>query len=99
MATWDVLGLIFIIYQSIIIPFRLCFSIEAEGAWFFIETTIDISFMVDIFVQFNTGFYRRGNLVNNRNAICCNYLKSWFLIDFFASFPYGWIFSEDAIIE
>lgn len=99
MATWDVLGLIFIIYQSVVIPFRLCFGIEAEGAWFFIETAIDISFMLDIFVQFNTGFYRRGNLVNNRRAICENYVKSWFLIDFFASFPYSWVFSEDALVS
>ena len=98
MATWDILGLVFIIYQSVVIPFRLCFTIEAEGAWFFIETAIDVSFMLDIFVQFNSGFYRRGNLVNNRRAICENYFKSWFLIDFFASFPYGWAFSEEALV-
>lgn len=26
---WDLLGLLFIIYQSIVIPFRLCFDMNA----------------------------------------------------------------------
>jgi hypothetical protein len=44
------MGLFFILYQSIFIPFRICFGAEAEGASFYIETVIDISFMMDVFV-------------------------------------------------
>lgn len=47
--------------------------------------------MLDIFVQFNTGFYKRGNLIYNRTEICKNYIKSWFLIDLLASFPYNYV--------
>ena len=50
--------------------------------------------MLDIFVQFNTGFYRQGKLINNRREIVTNYIQSWFLIDLVASFPYNWIISE-----
>ena len=87
------MGLIFILYQSIIIPFRLCFEVEAEGTWKVFETMIDISFMLDIFVQFNTAFYKKGNLINSRREICCNYVQSWFIIDLLASFPYDWVFT------
>ena len=56
-AAWQVAGLFMIIYQSIVIPFRLCFEAEAQGNWIYLETIIDVCFMLDILVQFNTGFY------------------------------------------
>ena len=65
-AAWEVAGLFFIIYQSFIIPFRLCFESDATGGWLVVETLIDICFMVDILVQFNTGFYRKGSLIFSR---------------------------------
>jgi len=49
-AAWEVTGLFFIIYQSIIIPFRLCFDSQAEGGFKYMEDSIDISFMVDILI-------------------------------------------------
>lgn len=52
---------------------------------------IDVSFMLDVLVQFNTGFYRRGNLVNSRKEIVINYIETWFLIDVLASLPYNYI--------
>ena len=51
---WDLLGLIFIIYQSIIIPFRLCFEADAEGGILVFETIIDFTFMLDIRKSFFT---------------------------------------------
>ena len=93
---WEIAGLFFIIYQSILIPFRLCFEADAEGTWWYIETSIDICFILDIFVQFNSGFYKKGNLINNRKEIVNNYLTTWFLIDCVASFPYGWLVDGDA---
>lgn len=60
---------------------------------------IDICFMVDIIVQFNTAFYKRGTLIFSRWEIAKNYFWSWFLIDFVASFPYAQVFSEDKIAQ
>lgn len=48
--------------------------------------------MLDIVVSFNTGFYKKGYLVLKRKQIVLNYLKTWFLIDLIASFPYSWFF-------
>jgi len=96
-AVWDIIGLIFIIYQSIIIPYRLSFEVEAEGSFYIFETLIDVCFMTDILVSFNTGFYKKGYLVMKRKDIFKNYVKSWFFADFMASFPYNWVFNESMI--
>lgn len=60
---WDLLCLMFIIYQSIVIPFRLCFAVDASGSLYYLETVMDVAFMVDVIVTFNTGFYNKGYLV------------------------------------
>jgi hypothetical protein len=52
---------------------------------------MDVSFMIDIVITFNTGFYKKGYLVMKRKDIIKNYLKTWFWIDLIASFPYTWI--------
>jgi hypothetical protein len=92
---WEVVGLVFIIYQSIVIPFRLCFDSDAAGGWKVIEAGIDYCFLADILVQFNTAFYRKGILVYQRWEITKNYAKTWFIIDLAASFPYSLIIPEN----
>jgi len=37
-ATWDLVGFFFIVYQSIAIPFVLCFEYEPDGAVQFFHT-------------------------------------------------------------
>ena len=76
-----------------IVPFRLCFNEEAAGGFKVFETIIDIIFLIDILFSFNTGFYKKGYLVMKRKEIVINYLKTWFLIDLVASFPYAWFFN------
>lgn len=85
----------FIIYQSIIIPFRLCFEVEAEGGMKVLETIMDSCFMIDIVVTFNTGFYKKGYLVMKRKDIILNYIKTWFILDMLASFPYSWVMTTE----
>jgi hyperpolarization activated cyclic nucleotide-gated potassium channel 2 len=90
-GVWDLFVLLFIIYQAILIPFRLCFDVDATGAILIVEDIMDVSFMVDICITFNTGFYKKGYLVMKRKDIIKNYFKTWFWIDLVASFPYTWV--------
>ena len=46
-------------------------------------------------INFNTGFYRKGVVVMKRREIILNYLKTWFLLDLLASFPYSWFINFD----
>jgi hyperpolarization activated cyclic nucleotide-gated potassium channel 2 len=70
------------------VPFRISFSIELSSGEYMFEYILTLIFIVDIGVNFNTGFYLRGEFISNRNKIAINYLKFWFWIDFIATFPY-----------
>lgn len=94
---WDLFGLLFIIYQAILIPFRLCFDVEATGGILYVEDIMDAAFMVDIIVTFNTGFYKKGYLVMKRKDIIKNYFKTWFWIDLVATFPYSWVLNVNVL--
>ena len=73
---WDCLGFIFIVWQSIMIHYNLCFSVHPEGGMVVFDTIIDCFFMADIckhnknliciVVNFSTGFYRKGLVIMNR---------------------------------
>lgn len=45
-------------------------------------------FTLGLVISFNTGFYKKGYLMMKRKEIIKNYVKTWFFIDLFASFPY-----------
>ena len=53
--------------------------------------------MLDILVNFNTGFYTKGNIIYKRSEIAKNYIITWFLIDVLASFPYSVLINEDLL--
>ena len=51
--------------------------------------TIDLSFLLDIIVTFNTAFYDQDNdLIDNRHTIAQSYLFGWFPIDLVAIVPF-----------
>jgi hypothetical protein len=100
-AGWDLTGLFFILYEAIVIPYRVGFNVSSAGFFFVIELMIDIFFITDmcnslnvitynIVINFNTGYYKRGNLIMRRRKIIRKYLKTWFALDLLATMPYSW---------
>jgi hypothetical protein len=53
----------------------------------------DIYFGVDILVTFNTGYYSKGILQMKRAHIIFTYLRTWFILDVAAIFPYSTVMS------
>lgn len=50
---------------------------------------IDVSFLLDIIVTFNTAFYDEDNdLIDDRHTIASSYLFGWFFIDLVAIIPF-----------
>jgi hypothetical protein len=96
---WDLIGMVFIIYQGIIVPFRICFDAQAIGTQALIELIQDFYFLIDILISFNTGFYENGNLYMLRSKIICNYLKLWFWLDSAASFPYSLVVNSEEYFD
>ena len=89
-TVWDLTSFVFTMWQSMLVPYRISFDIEATGVFGYFEYIIDSFFMIDILVNFNTGYYKKGNLIMQRKYIVLNYVISWFFLDFFASLPYSW---------
>jgi len=58
---------------------------------FYLEIVIDCMFMIDIVLNFNTGFYSGAKLQMRRKAIAREYLCPWLFIDVISSVPYTWI--------
>jgi hypothetical protein len=60
---------------------------------FAIEIIITVFFGVDIFINFNTSYvdHETEMLVVRRRKIAMHYLQTWFLIDFFSTFPFDLI--------
>jgi hypothetical protein len=93
---WNIIGMIFIIYQSVMIPFIICFDYSPSASLGYFQNMQDFYFMLDILVTFNTGFYHRGMLSLTRQEIVSDYLKLWFWLDLAASFPYSMAVSAEA---
>lgn len=91
--TWDLWTMSLIFYELVMIPMRIAFEIE-DPVISVIDTIVDIIFILDIALNFNTGFYSKGLLVMNRKRIVANYLKLWFWLDLLASIPYSWFISD-----
>lgn len=91
---WGVVYLLLMLYTAFIMPFVMAFIDEAEP-WQIVEPVIDVLFFVDILVTFNSAFHNSaGELVTSRKAICLAYLKSWFVLDLVACFPF-YAFQDD----
>lgn len=80
-----------ILYEMIMIPFRIAFSEEDFPVFESIDLVFDFIFMFDILLTFNTAIFKKGNLVYDRKTIAVEYLKLWFWLDLISSFPYGLI--------
>ena len=60
-----------------------------NNLWNSIESVIDIIFIIEVFVCFNTSYYDplSNEYVYNRWLIAKTYLKGWFWVDIFAIIP------------
>ena len=95
---WDlVLGLM-ILYICFFLPFRLAFLTDESEYNFFIylDYFIDSVFYLDIIFNFFTAYVNSNEtLVTSHKKIAIHYLSTWFIIDFFATFPFDKIIKNN----
>ena len=89
---WDFVLFVMLAYCAFLIPFRVGFDEMADGGWLWLETAIDVAFMVDILTNFRTGYLLDEDNEDSRielrpSAIAKHYLTGWFLIDLVSAFP------------
>lgn len=79
-----------LIYIGLFVPFQISFPLNEPDILFYFDICVDSLFIVDFFVNLNTGFYRRGKKIMKRKQIFLDYAKFWFWIDLISSIPFTW---------
>ena len=80
---WDVFILALVVYSSLRQPYTIAFSNTQAMTpldWF-----VDISFYVDIVLNFWTGYDKGYEVILEKRLIVKNYLAGWFFIDLLAT--------------
>lgn len=65
-----------LVYIVVTAPVQASFNVEATGWLKTFEDVSDILFIIDIALTFNTGIYRKNQLVVDRKQIAMQYLKT-----------------------
>ena len=70
-------------------PYKLAFIEDESFAIILVDYIVDVSFWLDIVVNFLTAYDDpvRGVLIINFKLIASNYLSGWFFLDFTACVP------------
>jgi hypothetical protein len=87
---WSILIGFLMLYVVFITPYTLAFS-DDNSQMDDIETVINYIFIADILVNFNLSYQENTVEITDRKMIAINYLKTWFILDLLASFPFEYI--------
>jgi hypothetical protein len=86
---WDLIMMVLIVYYAITVPIQMGFNPTQANAEKVFDNVANIMFIIDIFLNFRTGFTIGGDMVLDPDVISRRYLKGWFFIDVVASVPIG----------
>ena len=85
---WDIVTALLVLVLIWLIPFYIGFNTWSSDTMNALSVFMDVWFICDVFLNFRTGFVDHGATIMDSNKIAKHYLKSWFIIDFFASVPW-----------
>jgi len=97
-SLWDFVAVVLLVYLAIAVPLELGFDTGLGGSDFgrHADDFVLVFFLADIAVQFNTAYIIESTdtVVCRHRLIARRYLKGWFLVDVFSSFPYALLFRD-----
>lgn len=95
---WDLFITAVLLITCMTTPFRLAFGeIPEPVGWIVVNYTIDICFLIDIFVIFHSAFYDSEYLiVEDKKEIAHYYMTGWLCIDLLAIIPFDLLLSASA---
>lgn len=84
---WDLIMIVLLLYTATYVPYRITF-LEVEENYGWLETTIDVLFGMDIFINFLTPYEKfNGTYQYSLKKIARNYIFGAFFIDVIATVP------------
>ena len=88
---WNILMIFFILQTATYTPYRIAFITESRPGDEYLDLSIDSYFVTDVIINIFTAYPDpvTGLLITNIRAIVLNYLKTDFLFDVVASFPFS----------
>ncbi len=84
---------IFIVLCSLYLCFQIPMSWAFDGLEFPSDLLLDMIFLIDIVINFRTGFVYNGKHITDPKLIAGHYIHTWFYIDLLASFPFELFFA------
>ncbi|KAL4467859.1 hypothetical protein ABPG74_013194 [Tetrahymena malaccensis] len=78
---WESYLLIILSIESFIIPFKSCFKVNMLMVTNFLVYIPMITYLLEMLLNLNKGFFNQGNLILKRSLIVKNYLKKQFFLD------------------
>ena len=97
---WDMFMTFILLFACLETPYKIAFISDDDVIWNTIDLTADFLFLIDIIIIFNTAYQDEAfQVIDERKLIAINYLKGWFLIDFFAIVPFQAIFGGSNMNE
>ncbi|XP_053988414.1 potassium voltage-gated channel subfamily H member 2 isoform X2 [Hylaeus volcanicus] len=100
-AAWDWVILLLVLYTAIVTPYVAAFNLSdpnynnrenkkySEDPIVIIDFIVDVTFIVDIIINFRTTFVNSNDeVVSHPAKIAVHYLKGWFIIDLIAAIPF-----------
>jgi CRP-like cAMP-binding protein len=86
---FDCVGLILVGWISGQIPYEAAFQPDNKVSYGFdFQMFVDIFFVIDLVLNFRTGFVEKGKIILDTEKIASKYLRTYFIFDFVASIPY-----------
>jgi hypothetical protein len=92
---WSGMLIVLLLYTATVMPFNIALyddDVNMLAPTKLMDTMVDFLFMIDIYVNFNTGIVVPELAIDyNRKNVSINYLKGWCIIDILASIPLNFI--------
>lgn len=85
---WDLILFVLLLYIALALPFTLGFNPPHMTTLKRIDDVIDCFFLVDLVLNFRTGFFRKEILILDSRSIALHYLSTWFVLDLITCFPW-----------
>ncbi|CAJ1378372.1 unnamed protein product [Effrenium voratum] len=79
---WDSISVIMISLDMIMLPMIYGMNMEDMAEMLVLEWICTIFWSVDMAITFMTGYIRGPDVIMNPQKVACNYLRTWFIIDF-----------------
>lgn len=80
--------MVLIALSVVIVPFRIGFDAWPSGGWLVLDFVTDITFAIDILLNFRMAYAKNRVMVTTPALIASNYLRGWFTIDLLSTVPF-----------